>query len=67
MNQQIDWTKPVQTSEFEPKPLRVLCTDASNPTYPVICMLPDGSSDSWCMDGRYLAGKESTLDAENAW
>lgn len=43
----IDWTKPVQTSENPPRPVRVLCTDYKCNTHPcaVVFVVHAGISD----------------------
>lgn len=35
----IDWTKPVETDEDEPSPVRVLCTDGPFSAFPVVCIV----------------------------
>ncbi len=36
----IDWTKPVETAETPPRPVRVLCTDAGG-SHPVVVLIDD--------------------------
>ena len=54
----IDWSKPVETVEATPRPVRVLCTDRPNPHRPIVVMLDDGVVYAVSLGGR---GNTSTL------
>jgi hypothetical protein len=55
----IDFTKPVETRNGIP--VRILCTDGPNPTFPVIGIVKGNSGvTSWALDGSYLAAKTSS-------
>lgn len=56
----IDWTKPVETDEENPRPVRVLCTDCKG-LYPVVLAVSslnnsDGLNDSVIIERRPLSG-----------
>lgn len=63
----IDWTKPVQTSEDPPRPLRVLCTDRADDFRPVVCTgINDGALFTFRLDGRFLLSDDpACFDAQN--
>lgn len=62
----IDWTKPVQTTENPPRPLRVLCTDNVDHTHPVVCAATDGMLLTFRLDGQFLGDDPHSYDAQNA-
>lgn len=62
----IDWTKPVETDEDNPRPVRVLCTDGPNRSYPVQVICGNmAQSTGYSHDGRSSYGLERHVPLRN--